>query len=240
MIWIIGGTNEARQLMAVLKGKKEFIATVATYCGAELIQGIETEVGRMDYREMVQFIRERAITKVVDMSHPYALEVTKNAKEASAAEGIEYIRFIRKGSQLEGCTVVTSLEECISFLKEVKGCVFFTTGMKNIRDFEKVKGANRFVHRVLPSVFSIQECVDRGVGMEDIVAILGPVSEALNYQLFKDYGADYVIMKDSGKAGGTLEKINACKRLGITPVVISRQCDETGIEDMDLLVKVLI
>jgi len=76
--------------------------------------------------------------------------------------------------------------------------------------------------------------------MEDIVAMLGPVSEELNYQMFRDFKADYVVMKDSGKEGGTLEKINACKRLGITPVVILRQYNEKGIGTIDGLFKLLV
>jgi len=240
LIWIIGGTSEAKHLISRLKGKREFVATVATYSGAEVLQDQEAVIGRMDYDAMVQFIKENSIDTIVDMSHPYALEVSKNAKAAGADTGAVYMRFVRGSSAMENCIFVESVQKCASYLENVKGCVFFTTGIKNIKDFEKVRGANRFIYRVLPSVFSIQECVQRGIRMEDIIAILGPVSEAMNYQMFKDYKADYVIMKDSGKEGGTLDKINACKKLGITPVVILRQCEENGIEDLDELIKVLI
>ncbi len=239
MIWIIGGTSEARSLVGRLRGKKEFIVTVATYSGAEVLQELQPVIGRMDYSGMVQFIKEKSIDTVVDMSHPYALEVTENAKAASAAAGAAYIRFVRKSADIEGCILIESMEKCASYLENVRGCVFFTTGIKNIRDFERVKGTNRFVYRVLPSVFSIQECVQRGVKMEDIIAVLGPVSENMNYRMFKDYKADYVVMKDSGKEGGTLEKINACKKLGITPVVILRECEEKGIKNLDELVRLL-
>lgn len=240
MIWIIGGTSEARELTGRLKGKREYIVTVATYSGAEVLQGHHPIIGRLDYDDMLKLIKDKAIDTVIDMSHPYAAEVSRNAKAACAEAGAAYIRFVRSGSELKDCMPVKSIEECASYLERIKGCVFFTTGIKNIKDFERVRGRNRFVYRVLPSVFSIQECVDRGIRMEDIVAILGPVSEELNYQLFKEYKADYVVMKDSGKTGGTQEKINACKRLGITPIVILRQSKEKGIEDMDELLSSLI
>ncbi|MDD4503984.1 MAG: precorrin-6A reductase [Clostridiaceae bacterium] len=239
MIWVIGGTSEAKQLINRFKGKKEFVVTVATYSGAEMIHDLQPIVGRMDYKEMVQFIREKSIDTIVDMSHPYALEVTQNARAASCETGTVYIRFVRKSSDMEDCIFVESIEKCVSYLKNVKGCVFFTTGIKNIRDFEKIRDANRFIYRVLPSVFSIQECVDRGIRMEDIIAILGPVTEEMNYQMFRDYKVDYVVMKDSGKEGGTIEKINACKRLGITPIVILRQSEEKGIENIEEILKVL-
>ncbi|KUO72484.1 MAG: precorrin-6x reductase [Clostridia bacterium BRH_c25] len=239
MIWVIGGTSEAKKLISLLRGKKEFVATVATYSGAEMLQDRQVIVGRMSYSEMVQFIKDKSIDTVVDMSHPYALEVTQNAKTASEETGAAYIRFVRRSSDMEACIFVESVERCVSYLESVEGCVLFTTGIKNIKDFEKARGTNRFVYRVLPSIFSIQQCVQCSIRMEDIIAILGPVSEDMNYQMFKEYNADYVVMKDSGKEGGTLEKINACKRLGITPVVILRQCEEKGIEDMDELIKAL-
>ena len=72
MIWIIGGTVEARQLASRLDGKRDFIVTVATDSGAELLNGIQAVVGRMDQRGMAVFIKKNAIDTIVDMSHPYA------------------------------------------------------------------------------------------------------------------------------------------------------------------------
>lgn len=239
MIWVIGGTSEARSLIKHLKGKRDFIVTVATYSGAEMLEYDNVIISRMDQQAMVQFILELGIKTVVDMSHPYALEVTKNAKAASMETTAAYIRYGRKTADIKECIYVDSIEACVEFLKAIKGCVFFTTGIKNIRDFEKVRGKNRFVYRVLPSLFSIQECVDNNIKMEDIVAILGPVSEEMNYQTFKDFKADFVIMKNSGIEGGTIEKINACKGLGITPVVIGRQDTEAGFENLEELLALI-
>ena len=56
--------------------------------------------------------------------------------------------------------------------------------------------------------------------------------------MFKEYDADYVIMKDSGIEGGTNEKIKACINLGIVPVVIGREKEE-GIEDLDEIVELI-
>lgn len=239
MIWIIGGTSEARHLIHSLEGKKDFVVSVATYSGAEMLEGVKVIIRRMNQQEMVQFIKDGAIDTVIDMSHPYALEVTQNAQEACMETGVNYIRYNRLTADTKDCVYFASVEACAEFLKTIKGCVYFTTGIKNIKDFEKVRGENRFIYRVLPSLFSIQECIDNHVRMEDIVAILGPVSEELNYQMFKDFKADYVIMKDSGKEGGTAEKILACRRLGIVPVVITRHSEEIGIESIEELLQVV-
>lgn len=240
MIWVIGGTTEAKHLANRLEGKKPYIVTVATYSGAELLEHSDIVVKRMNSQEMQQFIADNSINTVVDMSHPYAIEVTQNAKTACNNAGIRYIRFVRKGSDVQTAVNLPSVEACSDFLQNIKGNVFFTTGIKNIKDFERVKGQNRFIYRVLPSSFSIQECIDNNIKMQDIIAILGPVSEELNYQMFKDYYAAYVVMKDSGKEGGTEEKLRACKRLGIVPIVIGRQQEDNGLEDLDMLLEMII
>lgn len=238
MIWIIGGTSETSELLPKIRPIGEYIVTVATYSGREVLKDDNVVVSRLTAEEMIGFIKNNNITKIVDMSHPYAVEVTKNAKNAAQLCGVKYIRYLRDGSELKDAMLFPSLEECREFIRNIRGCVFFTTGIKNIRDFEEARGSNRFVYRVLPTVFSIEECVKNNIEMKDIVAILGPVSEELNIVMFREYGADFVVMKDSGERGGTREKISACRALGITPIVIGRQ-KETGISSLEELVEMI-
>lgn len=235
MIWIIGGTSETHELVKKLKGKKEYIITVATPSGKEVLKGERVIVSRLNLEEMTAFIKDNSIKTVIDMSHPYAVEVSKNAREACKMCSVFYIRYLRESANTNGSLVFPSINSCMEFLKTINGCVFFTTGSKNIGDFEKIRGENRFIYRVLPSIESMNECVKHGLRMQDIVAILGPVSYSLNIAMFKEYGADYVVMKDSGIKGGTEEKIKACKKLKITPIVIGR-VDESGFDSIDKLV----
>lgn len=240
MIWIIGGTSEARTLIKKLEGKKEFIVSVATYSGAEMLDYDKVIISRMNQQEMGCFIIERNIDMVIDMSHPYAAEVSKNARAACSSIGIRYLRFIRKGMYIKDSVNVASVEACVDYLQNINGNVFFTTGIKNIKDFEKARRHNRFIYRVLPSSFSIQACIDNNIKMQDIIAILGPVSEDMNYQMFKDFDANFVVMKDSGIEGGTENKVRACKRLGITPIIIGREIEDYGTEDMDKLLEMIL
>lgn len=234
MIWIIGGTSETHELVEKLKGNKEYIITVATPSGKEVLEDERVLVSRLNLEEMINFIKDNNIKNVIDMSHPYAVEVSKNAREASKICNTYYFRYLRESADTKDAFVFPSINNCMEFLKTIDGCVFFTTGSKNIRDFENVRGENRFIYRVLPSSESIRECDKCGLKMQDVVAILGPVSEELNTAMFKEYGADYVVMKDSGIKGGTEEKIKACKKLGIIPIVIGR-VDESGFDSIDKL-----
>lgn len=238
MIWIIGGTSETGELISKIKGKTDYLVSVATYAGREVLGDENVIVARLNYEEMVRFILDNKIDGVMDLSHPYALEVSLNARKACEECSIKYIRYVRKSSILEGAICFSSLEECTEYLRKVEGCVFFTTGIKYIKNFEKVRGSNRFVYRVLPSVFSMEECVKNKLEMKDIVAVLGPVSKDLNKAMFKNFGAKYVVMKDSGSQGGTREKILACLELDIKPLVIGRTSEE-GIYSIDELVEMI-
>ncbi len=239
MIWIIGGTTEAGLVVEQINGKVEYIVTVATAAGQEMLTDAPVRVARMDEAAMLEFIRMQAIDIAVDLSHPYAVDVSQNARKACRDADIRYIRFLREPSAITGAVYVASVEECLTFLRSVHGCVFFTTGSKNIKDFQQVRGNSRFVYRVLPTPDSLEICATQQVAMRDIVALLGPVSEELNIAMFKEYQADYVVMKNSGRAGGTPEKVAACRRIGITPVIIGRPVDD-GVSDLEAVVRMIL
>ena len=233
MIWIIAGTSEAREIIDRIKDLDSFLATVATEEGKKIIDSPNVIVGRMDLDDMKAFVRKDNISLIVDLSHPYADVVSSNAKKVSKEENIKYIRYIREKTQESSKAIyLKSYEDTYDYLSGVEGTVFFTTGSKNIGDFEKIRAENRFIYRILPALESIKECNAQNIALKDIVAMLGPFSIEYNKIMFSEYQADYVIMKDSGRSVGTLEKIRACEELGILPVIIKRQ-DEEGINSLD-------
>lgn len=239
MIWIIAGTSEGREIIDRIKDLDNYIATIATDGGKEFIDSEKLIIGRMNYEEMTNFCKEYQISLIIDLTHPYAKIVTENAKKIATELGIDYIRYVRdKTDKVLGAIYLNSYEEAYEYLSNISGTVFFTTGSKNIADFEKIRKNNRFIYRVLPALDSIEECKKQNISMNDIIAILGPFSKRYNMIMFEEYKANYVIMKDSGEKGGTIEKIQACQELRITPIIIGRK-DEDGINDLDEIEKII-
>lgn len=235
MIWIIAGTSEGREIVARIKDLDNYITTIATDGGKEFINTDKLIVGRMSYEEMIEFSKEHKISMIVDLTHPYAKIVSENAKSLAKELDIKYVRYVRnKVDTISNSIYLNNYEEAYKYLSNISGTVFFTTGSKNAGDFEKIKGNNRFIYRVLPALDSIEECRKHNVSMKDTVAVLGPFSTKYNKVMLEEYKADYCIMKDSGDKGGTMEKIEACEELGITPIVIGRE-DEKGINDLDTI-----
>ena len=239
MIWIIAGTSEAREIIERIKDLDNYIATIATEGGKEFINTHRLIVGRMNYEEMMNFCQDRNISLIVDLTHPYAKIVSENAKKLANALNIDYIRYVRENTKKTlGAIYLSSYEAAYEYLSNISGTVFFTTGSKNIGDFENIRNGNRFIYRVLPALDSLEECRKYNISMHDIIAVLGPFSTKYNEIMFKEYKADYVIMKDSGDKGGTMEKIKACENLDIRPIIIGRKV-EKGINSLDEIEKII-
>lgn len=236
MIWIIGGTSETADLIRLLDQPDNVIVTVATEAARQFIDGAGVVVRRMGLEQMVRFITEHDIQTVVDLSHPYAFEVSENAGRASLECSVRYMRFVRQRAEPGESIRLAGIEGCMKFLKTVEGTVFFTTGSKHIGEFLSVRQNNRFVFRVLPSVESLDICNQYGLPVKDIIAALGPFSILMNRAMFSEYQADYVVMKNSGIRGGTKEKLEACRELNVIPLLIERE-DETGYDNLEVLAR---
>ena len=225
-LWIIGGTSESVRL---IKGvdRHALVVSVAGEEGRDrLPEDVDVHVGPMDKNAMVRFIREKNIVAVVDMSHPFAKIVSKEAKAAAEASGIDYYRFMRSMDESVGDELFDDYDSCAEYIKGQTGTFFFTTGSKHCDLFESVKGASRHIYRIIPSSKSIEILRDSGVAMEDMVAMLGPFDLEMNLALFKHAKADFLVTKNSGAGSGFHEKIEAARRLGMTSLVIRTEGED--------------
>ena len=99
MILFLAGTSDAREL-AIKMQKAGFpvLATVVTESAAKSLEdaGISTRVGRLSAEDMTSLISAKSFQAVVDASHPFAEEASKNALQGAKAANIPYIRYERK------------------------------------------------------------------------------------------------------------------------------------------------
>lgn len=235
MIWIIGGTVEANRLAKDLQDDLELMMTVATEGGLQFATAEEVQAGRLTKEQMHSLIEEKGIVAIVDMSHPYAKIVSSQAKEVAKEANIDYERFLRPpNAESKDAILVDTLEECIGEIEKREGVFLFTTGSKNIKDFEPHRGNRRFIYRVLPTSESMQLAEDAGVTMRDLIGALGPFDEEFNRLLMRRYHVNYCVTKESGKGAGVDEKFSACEKEGVIPIVLRRDREE-GWKDLLLL-----
>lgn len=229
MIGMILGTSEGRKLLSLLNEFTEdiFISTATAY-GGELLKDCRFKIINtkpMNFEEMLLTFKNNGIKLLVDASHPFAEVVTDNAMKACSQLNIPYIRFERpaaRGGFGDNIIRVNDYEQLHRELKKVEGTILNTTGSRNIEKFIAMKLNNRIVHRVLPSVEVMEKCFSLGIRTEDIIAIKGPISYELNCSFIKEYKGAAIVLKDSGAAGGTEEKLRAAADLGIKALLMER------------------
>jgi precorrin-6A/cobalt-precorrin-6A reductase len=230
MILVLAGTSDARALALEIK-KKGFslLATVVTEnaAGEFMETGITVRVGRLTDEEMVRLIETNGIQAIVDASHPFAEEASKNAMNAAKTVGVPYIRYERKSQtfQYGKLQVVESYEQAAEMAAAKKGVVLLTTGSKTIQIFtEKLLGDPdiRLIARMLPRVDNMEKCEQLGLSQKNIIAMQGPFSKEFDQALYKQYGVTVMVTKESGKVGSVDEKVEAAKELGIEVIMIGR------------------
>ena len=232
MIGLILGTSEGKSILSRLNEFTEdiFVSTATAY-GAELLKDYKYKILNekpLNLNGLKEAIKSHDIKILIDASHPYALEITKNAMESCESCGIQYIRYDRpkvadefKGNK--NVIMVEDYESLCSYLEKIQGTILNTTGSRNIDKIISFNLKNRIIHRVLPSVKVLEDILSQGIKTEDIVAMKGPVGYELNCGFIREYDAKAIIMKDSGVRGGTKEKIEAAIDNNILAFIIGRK-----------------
>lgn len=233
VFWLIAGTTEGRRLARELGGSDVLIyISLATDYGRWFIEKKENlvvNVQRLNKDEMVSFIRDKGVDCVIDATHPYAQEVTKNIAGACRETKTEYFRLLRPKSKKGDFLYAENSGHAAQILAEMPGKIFLTCGSKEIEAFTSIPDYNNRIYlRVLPEPAAIQKCLSLGYKPMNIICMQGPFSKELNRAMMKQIRADIMVTKDSGPTGGFQEKVEAASMLGLTIIVIGRPPEEEG------------
>lgn len=234
---IFGGTTEARALVAKTEelGLSVLLCLATDYDPVDWRHSSLTQImhERLDAAEMSSLIREKKPSLVIDATHPYAQIVGENIRQACAETGVELLRILRPTVIEEGVMEFDEMEELIDFLNRednLSKTVFSTLGAKELAQLTAVENyRERLWVRVLPYLPSLQACLDHAYLAKQTVCIQGPFSRELNKALFAFSGAEILLTKDSGAAGGVQSKIEAAMELGMEILVLKRPLEESGL-----------
>lgn len=238
-IVIFSGTTEGRTLSLFLADNRiPHFVSVATDYGEKLCAKspyVTVKKGRMDFNELCDFIVYNKIEIIIDATHPYAREITKNIKEAADKYGIKYMRYVRSVNKDEllkekdNIKYFETADECAKALYEVDGNIFLTTGSKELSVFcEDERIRKRLTVRVLPGLESLEICEKNGLLGRQIVAMQGPFSYDMNLLMLKQFNISCMVTKQSGRLGGFEDKYYAALDAGVSLYIIGRPDNEEG------------
>ncbi len=233
-IAVFAGTTEGRVLASRLAGSQVAADVfVATEYGKEEIpkaENLQVHDGRVDENQMEKLFQEKKYDLILDATHPFAVVVTANIREAAEKTGTPLLRILRdKISDGSDCRIITveNIQSAVDFLKTTEGPVFVTTGSKELSAFLALPDwETRIYARVLSMPEVVKTCADMGFYGSHLIAMQGPFAEDLNVAMMKAVHAKWMVTKESGKAGGFEEKVSAAKKAGVGLVVIGRPAEE--------------
>lgn len=230
-ILIFGGTSEGAELARRLpRPGLNVTLSVATDYGARLLEGTGVQVlqGRLNEEQMCTLMANYDL--VVDATHPYAVEVSRNVRAAAERAGVLLRRLLRPDEGEQGdWTQVPDAAAAAERLKALPGNVLLTTGSKDLAAYTALPDyRDRVWVRILPSQESLAHALALGYPPRHIIAMHGPFSEELNLALLRQYDIRVLVTKRSGRAGGFDEKIRAARRSGTAVLAIQRPAAEQG------------
>lgn len=226
-VWFFTGTRDGNALASsCAKTGIPTVISVSTEHGAAQARKHSPHsaviVGKMGEQARSELIQRHQCAGIVDATHPFATKISPQLMRICGALNIPYLRFERPSSPLPKNVLLADNIQLAATIAAQKGQrIFLSTGVKDLSAFTRIKERLWFA-RIIPGIDSLESTLAAGISPANICAMQGPFSQEANETLWRDWGIDCVVAKDSGEAGGLPAKIAAANSLGITLVVVKR------------------
>jgi precorrin-6A/cobalt-precorrin-6A reductase len=217
---ILGGTGNANALAAALVRAK--IDAIYSYAGRTQIplpHALPTRVGGFGGAEgLAAFIRESNITHVVDATHPFAAEMSRNAAVACAAAGVPLLALERPPwtrTRGDRWIEVEDVAAAVAALPEPPARVFLAIGRQHIAPFAQ-KPQHSYMLRFV-------DAPDGALPLPDAEVIVsrGPFTCESDLALMRERGIAWLVARNAG-GDGARAKIDAARALGLPVIMIAR------------------
>jgi precorrin-6A/cobalt-precorrin-6A reductase len=213
-ILLLGGTTEALRLARRLS--PEAIYSLAGLGRVPDDLPCRVRVGGFGGADgLAQFIREQGIELLLDLTHPYAAQISANAARAAELSGVTCWALRRPGWQAatgDNWREVDDWAELIAALKDFQRPLF-TLGREPLEHLHEIPLHQHWTVRCLTA----QQAVPRA----EIIGARGPFALDEERALFARLGTDVLISKNSGSAS-TEPKLQVARELGL-PVLLLRR-----------------
>jgi len=227
---VLAGTEDGRELANTLRsrGHDILVSTLTSY-GADLAQeqGLQVRSGAIDAQILKELVEGEGFAALVDATHPYAVRVKEMAKTVCGELAIPYLRWQRSSLDLAPNPLIhwaENISAAALIASQLGHRILLTTGSNALPEWVSLPTLQdkKLYIRVLPTSEVLARCELLGFKPNQIIAAQGPFSQEWDEAMFKQLRIEVVVTKESGKVGGTLEKVQACQRLNIPLVILKR------------------
>lgn len=220
-VLILGGTTEASALARAIAGDPRFAATLslAGVTRSPLLPEIAVRIGGFGgVHGLAGWLRTHAVEAVVDATHPFAQQISRNAVAACDAAGVGRLRIERPAWRPvagDRWTVVTDMTAAAAAIGPAPLRVLLTIGTKDLAPFRDHPRHDYLIRSVDPPPASLLPPRCR------LISARGPFLLDDELALLTGCGIEMVVTKNSGGAA-TAPKLAAARRLGLPVVMVER------------------
>ncbi|WP_348251289.1 cobalt-precorrin-6A reductase [Leptolyngbya subtilissima] len=229
VLWVIGGTGEAVELAAALAVEQiPCLVTVTTAIAQHAYKKssyLRVLVGGLNVASLGEFIQAQHIGAVLDVSHPFAVEISQGAIAATRALNLPYWRYERpaiKTSSNERVYYIEDLQAVLAPEVLLKQRTLLTLGYRWLHHFAPWQTQTTLFARILPSSVALEAALLAGFTPDRLIALRPPITAELERALWQQWGITQVITKASGAPGGEDIKCAIAEQLKISLYILNR------------------
>ncbi|MEM9248889.1 MAG: cobalt-precorrin-6A reductase [Pseudomonadota bacterium] len=217
---ILAGTTEATALARAVAERG--IAGMVSFAGRverPLRQPLPQRAGGFGGADgLARFLRDANITHVVDATHPFATQMSRNAVEGCALAGVALLALTRPPWQAQEGDLwqpAADIPAAVKALDRPRATVLLAVGRMHLAAFAP-NPQHAYVLRLVDPPKDPLPFPDATV-----IVDRGPFSEAEDRAMMEARGIELVVSKNSGGTGA-YAKILASRALGLPVIMIDR------------------
>ncbi len=219
-VLLLGGTTEASLLARRLaQDRVDAVFSYAGRTGMPVPQPLPTRIGGFGgVAGLSRYLAEEGITHVVDATHPFAAQMSRNAMAACTAAGVPLCALERApwiAGPGDDWRHVASLDDAVAALPDRPTRVFLAIGRQNLDPFA-AKPQHHYLLRLVDPPEAPLPLPDATV-----VIARGPFAEPADRALLAAHRIEIVVAKNAGGTGARA-KLDAARALGLPVVLIDR------------------
>jgi precorrin-6A/cobalt-precorrin-6A reductase len=217
---ILGGTGEANRLAEqVARARIDAIYSYAGRTRIPLGHSLPVRIGGFGGAEgLADFLRLERITHVVDATHPFAADISRNAVIACAATATPLIALARAPwRQMPGDNwiEVPDITAAVTALPDARAHVFLAIGRQHLLPFG-AKPQHAYTLRFVDPPEVALPFPDA-----QVIVSRGPFTLAGELELMRARGIEWLVARNSGGTGARA-KIDVAHELHLPVVMIAR------------------
>ncbi|WP_338698912.1 MULTISPECIES: cobalt-precorrin-6A reductase [unclassified Bradyrhizobium] len=217
---ILGGTADANLLAAAIA--RAGIDAVYSYGGrtrAPADQPLPTRIGGFGgVSGLADYLRREAITHVIDATHPFAVEMSRNAIAACAQTETPLVALERAPwdkTSGDRWIEVADVTSAVAALPDSRANVFLAIGRQHIAPFGS-RPQHAYTLRFVDPPEQALPLPDA-----DVIVSRGPFTLDGELEMMRERRIDWIVARNSGGTGARA-KIDAARALGLPVIMITR------------------